>query len=120
VAKTKSEAEREANEIVENWVGAALLTGWAPGSAVFLTGADMIMTRQVADAFGVGVFNEKALANALGTAVGSTLVNTIIAELSGLIPGAGPVMKSGMMGAKAKLIGEATIEYFKDLSPLAS
>lgn len=101
-------------------MGAAILTGWVPGSAIFLTGADMIMARQVADAFGVGVFNEKALANAIGTAIGSAVANGAIAELVVFIPFVGPVMKSGMMGTKAKLIGEATIDYFKGSSPLSS
>ncbi|MEO0566044.1 MAG: hypothetical protein AAF125_28310, partial [Chloroflexota bacterium] len=36
----------------------------------------------------------------------------------GLVPVFGWAVKSGMMGAKAKVLGDAIIEYFKERSPL--
>lgn len=116
--KTKSQAEAEAQEIVENWVAGAVLTGWIPFSALFLAAADTIMIRQVADAFGVGVFDMDAVKAHLGGLVAATVGGGVVAEVTGWIPVVGWVAKSIGMGAKAKVIGEVVIEYFREQSPL--
>lgn len=117
--KTKAEAEREANRIVENWVAGAALTGWIPGSAIFLTGADALMIRRIADVFGVGVFDMSAVKAHLSGLAASAIGGAIAAEVFGWIPVIGWAAKSGAMSVKAKLIGEAVIEYFRDKSPLS-
>ena len=119
MAVTKQEAEKKAREIVSSWTGAAVLTGWIPGSVFFLTGADLVMARQVADAFGVGVFDENALAQHLGTVVASGVAGGVIAEGVGWVPLVGWAVKSAMMGVKARVIGDATIGFFRARSPLA-
>lgn len=116
--KTKQEAEAEARYIVSEWMATAVLTGWMPGSAVFLTGGDMIMARQVADAFGVGAFNSDALTATLGSAVAGGVAGGVIAEGVGFVPILGWAVKSAMMTVKAKVIGDAVILYFRELSPL--
>jgi hypothetical protein len=116
--KTLQQAEQKAREIVDNWAARAALTGWVPGSALFLAGADLVMARQVADAFGIGAFNEEALGGVIGSATIGGIVGGVIAEGVGWIPIGGWLVKSAMMAGKAKLIGEAVIEFFRDLSPL--
>lgn len=51
--RTKTEAETQAREIVNNWIAGAALTGWIPGSTIFLGAGDILMIRQVADTLGV-------------------------------------------------------------------
>jgi hypothetical protein len=118
--RTIQQAEQQAREIVDNWAAGAALTGWVPGSALFLAGADLVMARQVADAFGIGMFDEDALAATIGSATVGGVVGGVIAEGVGWIPIGGWLVKSAMMAAKAKVIGEAVIDYFRDLSPLAA
>jgi hypothetical protein len=107
--KTKSQAEAEAQEIVENWVAGAVLTGWIPFSALFLAAADTIMIRQV---------DMDAVKAHLGGLVAATVGGGVVAEVTGWIPVVGWVAKSIGMGAKAKVIGEVVIEYFREQSPL--
>ncbi|HEX8242917.1 MAG TPA: hypothetical protein VF541_05465 [Longimicrobium sp.] len=116
--RTKQEARKQAEEIVSDWAAGAVLTGWIPGSALFLAGADMIMTRKVADAFGVGTFDEDALAAVIGGALSGGFAGAVIGEGVGWIPFVGWAVKSAMMGAKAKLLGNTVIDYFYGLSPL--
>ncbi len=116
--KTKGQAEADARKIVDNWAAGALLTGWIPGSSLFLTGADMVMLRQVADTFNVNSFDEKSAFATIGAAAGSAVAGSAISEIVGFVPVVGWAIKSTMMGAKAKVLGEAIINYFRDLSPL--
>jgi uncharacterized protein (DUF697 family) len=115
---TKAEALDRAKEIVEGWSTTALLTGWVPGSALFLTGADMVMVKQVADVFGVDVFDEQAFLTSVGSTIASALGGAAITEVVGLIPVVGWAIKSLSMAAKARLIGDAVVDYFYKLSPL--
>lgn len=117
-AKTKEQAEKEAKEIVENWATGAFLTGWIPGSAFFLAAADVAMIRRVADVFGIPVFDMDAVKAHMGGIVASAVGGGIAAEFLGAIPVVGWFAKSVGMGIKAGLIGEAVIEYFRDISPL--
>lgn len=115
---TKTQATEKANEIVENWATGALLTGWIPGSAVFLTVADTLMIRRVADVFAVGVFDMDAVKAHLGGLVAAGVLGGVVAEVAGWIPVIGWVSKSLGMRAKALIIGEIVIEYFSEKSPL--
>ncbi len=115
--KTLAQAEREARELVNNWAAGALLTGWLPGSTLFLTGADFVMLTQVAQAFGIGAFDQEAALTTIGATVASGVTGSLIAEGVGLIPVVGWAVKSGIMSAKAKMLGDAVVEYFKKLSP---
>lgn len=118
MARTKSQARTTSEEIVNGWSWGALLTGWVPGSVLFLGAADMVMIRQVADVFGVGFFDEDALAAHLGGILGSAIGGGIASELLGAIPVLGWAFKSGGMALKAQALGQAVIEYFAERSPL--
>ena len=76
------------------------------------------MIRQVADAFGVGFFDESAIKAHLAGAAGAALGGSIAGEALNLVPGLGHIAKSVIMAGKAKVIGEVVIEYFSEKSPL--
>jgi hypothetical protein len=116
--KTKAQAEEKARKIVSDWVKGAVLTGWIPGSALILTGADYVMLEQVATEFEVQSFDKDNATQSIGTLAASGMAGGVIGETIGLIPVIGWAVKSGMMGMKAKIVGEATIEYFRKKSPL--
>ncbi|MEL6149619.1 MAG: hypothetical protein AAFV33_13150 [Chloroflexota bacterium] len=116
--KTKAQAETEARKIVSDWVKGAVLTGWIPGSALVLTGADYVMMEQVARTFEVGAFDKDHAMQSIGTLAASGAAGGVIGEAIGLVPVIGWAVKSGMMGAKAHLIGNAVIDYFKERSTL--
>jgi uncharacterized protein (DUF697 family) len=116
--RTKAEAQSRAEEIVSSWVTGAALTGWIPGSTIFLAGANMVMIRKVADTFGVGFFDEAAVKAHLGGVAGAAVGGSIAGEALTFIPLVGPILKAGALAGTAKLIGAAVIEYFYDESPL--
>lgn len=116
--KTLQDADREAKKLVANWTTLAAGTGWIPGSSLFLTGADIAMINQVADAYQVSAFDLEHLSGILGGAVGSAIGGVAIAEIIGAIPLVGWAVKSAGMAAKAKVIGDAVIYYFRERSKL--
>jgi len=118
IMRTKAEATTRAEAIVSNWTVGAALTGWIPGSTFFLAGADMIMIRQVADEFGVGVFDQSAIKAHLVGITGAAVGGSIAGEALHFVPIFGQIAKSAVMAGKAKLIGKAVIEYFYEKSPL--
>ena len=83
--KTLEAADREARELVNNWTTLAAGTGWIPGSAVFLTGADVAMINQVASAYEVNAFDTEHLKEILVGSVGSAVAGGVIAEVIGTI-----------------------------------
>ena len=116
--KTKKEAEIEARGVVNGWTAAALLGGWIPGSSLVFTGADLVMINQVAEAFNVKAFDQEAAMATIGGAIVSGTAGAVIAEGVGIIPVFGWAVKSAMMSAKARAIGEAIIDYFRNISTL--
>ncbi len=118
MAKTLQDADREARQLVANWTTGAALTGWIPGSAFFLTAADTAMIHQVASAYEVSAFDMDHLSGTLGGVVGSAIAGGVIAEVVGVIPLVGWAVKSAAMAAKAKVIGDAVIGYFRERSDL--
>jgi hypothetical protein len=116
--KTRSEARKHADALVEKWMKGAAVTGWIPGSVFFLGAADAFMIRQVAETFGVQGFDESAVKAHIGGVVGSAVGGAVAAEAAGLVPGIGWIAKSATMAVKAKLIGNAVIDYFEQHSPL--
>ena len=118
MSKTLQDADREAKKLVANWTTGAALTGWIPGSHFFLTAADTAMIHQVASAYDVSAFDMDHLTGALGGVVGSAIAGGLIAEAVGLIPLVGWAVKSAGMAAKAKVIGDAVISYFRERSEL--
>ena len=114
----RSEAEGKARAIVNTWVTGTALTGWLPGSSLVLGAGDMVMIRQVAEAFGIGVLDEDAVRAHFAGVYGSILGSMAAAEVAGLVPIFGWVAKSAMMAGKAKLIGDTVIDYFRERSPL--
>ena len=118
MSKSIQEADREARKLVTNWTTGAALTGWIPGSAFFLTAADTAMIHQVANAYGVNAFDMDHLLSTLSGTVGSAIAGGVIAEVVGVIPLVGWAVKSAAMAAKAKVIGEAVIKYFRERSEL--
>ena len=118
MSKTLQAADREAKKLVANWTTGAALTGWIPGSAFFLTAADTAMIHQVASAYEVSAFDMDHLSGTLGGVVGSAIAGGVIAEVVGVIPLVGWAVKSAAMAAKAKVIGDAVISYFRERSHL--
>ena len=118
MAKTLQDADREARQLVANWTTGAALTGWIPGSAFFLTAADTAMIHQVASAYEVSAFDMDHLSGTLGGVVGSAIAGGVIAEVVGVIPLVGWAVKSAGMAAKAKVIGDAVISYFRERADL--
>ncbi len=116
--KTLQDADRDARRLVANWTTGAALTGWIPGSAFFLTAADTAMIHQVAGAYQVNAFDMDHLLSILSGAVGSAIAGGVIAEVVGVIPLVGWAVKSAAMAAKAKVIGDAVIRYFRERSSL--
>ena len=118
MAKTLQDADRDARKLVSNWTTGAALTGWIPGSAFFLTAADTAMIHQVASAYGVNAFDMDHLLSIISGAVGSAIAGGVIAEVVGIIPLVGWAVKSAAMAAKARVIGDAVIKYFRERSNL--
>ena len=118
MAKTLQDADRESRQLVANWTTGAALTGWIPGSAFFLTAADTAMIHQVASAYEISAFDMDHLTGTLGGVVGSAIAGGVIAEVVGVIPLVGWAVKSAAMAAKAKVIGDAVISYFRERADL--
>ncbi len=118
MSKTLQDADREARKLVANWTTGAALTGWIPGSAFFLTAADTAMIHQVASAYGISAFDMNNLLSVLGGAVASAVAGGVITEVVGIIPIVGWAVKSAAMAAKAKVIGDEVIRYFRERSNL--
>lgn len=118
MSKTLQDADREARKLVANWTTGAALTGWIPGSAFFLTAADTAMIHQVASAYGISAFDMNNLLSVLGGAVASAVAGGVITEVVGIIPIVGWAVKSAAMAAKAKVIGDEVIRYFRERSDL--
>ena len=118
MTKTLQDADREARQLVDNWTTGAALTGWIPGSVFFLTAADTAMIHQVASAYEVSAFDMEHVQSILGGAVASAIAGGVISEVVGFIPVVGWAIKSAAMAAKAKVIGEEVIKYFRDRSDL--
>jgi uncharacterized protein (DUF697 family) len=114
---TKVDAERRARMLVDRWAKAALFTGWIPGSTIPLAGADVLMIRQVGEAFGIPAFDEDALKAHLGGVLGS-VAGGAVAEAVGFVPLVGWAVKSYTMHTKADALGKAVIDYFRQRSPL--
>ena len=118
MSKTLQDADREARKLVTNWTTGAALTGWIPGSAFFLTAADTAMIHQVASVYQINAFNMEHLLSTVSGAVGSAIAGGVIAEVVGVIPLVGWAVKSAAMAAKAKVIGDVVIRYFRERSDL--
>ena len=118
MSKTLQDADREARKLVANWTTLAAGTGWIPGSSLFLTGADIAMINQVANAYEVNAFDMNHLNGILAGAVGSAIAGGVIAEAVGFIPLVGWAVKSAGMAAKARVIGDTVINYFRERSDL--
>lgn len=114
---TKADAERRARRIVDNWAKANLFTGWIPGAGLALGAADMMMIRQVGDAFGIAAFDEDALKAHLGGVLGS-VGGAVLSEAIGAVPVVGWAVKAYALKVKAEALGTAVIDYFRQRSPL--
>ena len=116
--RTRADAEARAKRIVAGWAKTAYLTGWIPGAALALTGADIIMIRQVAAAFGIQVFDMESVKAHLGGLLASSVGGSVASEMMGVIPVVGWIAKSVTLGLKAEGLGKGVIDYFRARSPL--
>ena len=116
--KTLEDAEREAKRIIRNWTAGAAITGWVPGSAVFLTAADTAMIAQVAHAFEVKEIDMENVTVALGRALTGGATANYVAETLSFIPLAGWAIKGTAMAVKTHLVGYSVINYFRVRSKL--
>jgi hypothetical protein len=114
---SKGAAERRALKIVDRWAKTALFTGWIPGASIALGGVDMLMIRQVGEAFAIPSFDEDALKAHLGGVLGS-VAGAVAGEAVGMVPIVGWAVKSVALHLKADALGKAVIDYFKLHSPL--
>ncbi|MFL5381257.1 MAG: hypothetical protein ACJ8GN_01900 [Longimicrobiaceae bacterium] len=114
---TKADAERRARRIVDNWSKAALFTGWIPGASLALGAGDIMMIRQVGEAFAIPAFDMDALKAHLGGVMGS-VGGAAVAEVVGVVPLVGWAVKSYALKMKADALGKAIIDYFRQRSPL--
>jgi len=119
VRRTKREAYKRSNEIIKEWVTGTALIGWIPGSPACLGAGDIKMIRQVADVFGMNSFDEAAIKAHFTGIFDCILGGVTSAELVGLIPVAGWVVKSDTLVVKVRLIGDEVINYFNARSPLS-
>lgn len=95
--------------------GAYWMDSW---QRIFLAGGDLVMIKQVADAYEVSAYDMDHLKTTLGGVVGGAVAGGVISEVVGLIPVVGLLVKSGAMAAKAKVLGQAVIDYFRERSTL--
>jgi hypothetical protein len=114
---TREAAERRARKIVDRWAKTALLTGWIPGASLALGAVDMLMIRQVGEAFAIPSFDEDALKAHLGGVLGS-VAGAVAGEAVGMVPLVGWAVKSVALHYKADALGKAVIDYFRLHSPL--
>lgn len=118
MARTLSQADAEARKIIANWVTGAALVGWLPGSTLWLTAADTAMIHQVATVYEVSAFDMEHLTSTLTGTIASAIAGGVITEAVGFVPVIGWAIKSAAMAAKAKLIGDTILQYFRERSPL--
>jgi hypothetical protein len=109
------EAEGTAREFVNNASLGAFAVNWIPGSTVATCAIDWLMVTKVAEIFRVESYDRERF---LGTLAGAVSVKAST-ELLSLLPGVGWFAKGAMAMAITKCAGEATIEYFRQRSPLA-
>ena len=76
------------------------------------------MIHQVARAYDVDAFDMEHLKSTLSGAVGSAIAGGVIAEVAGMIPLAGWAVKSAAMAAKARVIGDVVIRFFRERADL--
>lgn len=111
---TRRAAEIQARTAVDQWSAAAVAISWLPGSTFGLAAADMSMIRNVAGCFGVGNFDtEAAVATIAASATGR-----YAAELLVFAGPLGLMIKAAIAAGITKAVGEKTISYFRNLSPL--
>ena len=118
--KTIEDAEREAKRIILRWTAGAAITGWVPGSAIFLTAADTAMIAQVARAFDVTEIDMENVTVAMGRALTGGATAGYVSETLSAIPLAGWAIKSAAMATKTHLVGYSVINYFRVRSKLPS
>lgn len=111
---TLREAENEARKIVNAWSAGAAAVGWVPGSMLILAGADVLLVKDVAKAFGVHSYNLEEVTAAISASASGKV---IAGELLSVIPVVGWAIKSGVAGGITKTVGEVLIAYMKDRSP---
>lgn len=116
--RTLQDADREARNIVSNWTTVGALAGWVPGSVLFLTGADIVMINQVANAYDVSAYDKDHLQEFLVGAVGGLVVGGVVSEAASFVPVIGWAVKGAGMAAKTKVIGQEVTKYFRERSPL--
>ena len=113
--RTLAQAESEAREVLDAWSIGAAAIGWVPGSMFALTGADIRIVRDIANAFCVEQYSFEEVSAALGATVAGKVV---AGEMLSLVPGFGWAVKAGVAAAVTKAMGETLISYFKERSPL--
>lgn len=111
---TLEEAEKKARVAVKNWTITATAVSWIPGSSIVLGGADLMLIKNVADAFEVKDYDVVTAMGATGAAAGGKM----LAESCSIVPVAGWIAKAVIAGGITKALGEALITYFKGQSPL--
>lgn len=118
MSRTLQDADRDARNVISNWTTVGALAGWIPGSTLMLTGADIVMINQVANAYDVSAYDKDHLTEFLTGAVGGLVVGGFVSEAASFIPIVGWAVKSAGMAAKTKVIGQEVKKYFRERSQL--
>lgn len=109
-----NDAEKKARSIVNKWSAGATAVGWVPGSMLALGAADFAMIQQVAETFEVKKYSTEQVVAMVSASFGGKL----LVEGLSFIPGPGWLLKAAVAGGVTKSMGEATIKYFRERSPL--
>lgn len=107
-------AELRSREIVNKWTRQTCFYGWIPGGNLVLGAADWTMINRIAQEFGVTNYSRDALVAAIGSALAAKWAS----EKLSFIPVLGWIAKGAIAVWVTRSLGNAMIEYFRDLSPL--
>ncbi len=116
-ASNKKEAREKAKEAINGWSLGFASVAWIPGSHYVMAAGDFTLVLQVGSIYGVEL--DKQQAAQIFTSVAAPLIGSKIAHsILDFIPILGWAIKSGVAFGVTKLVGEALIAHFEDVSPL--
>lgn len=116
-ASNKREARNKAKEAINGWSVGFASVAWIPGSHFVMAAGDIALVLQVGSIYGIEL-NKQAAAQ-IFTSVAAPLIGSKIAHtVLDFIPVLGWAAKSGVAFGVTKLVGEALIAHFEDVTTL--
>ena len=111
VARSKSEARRQASSAINKWALGFAAIAWVPGSHYAMGAGDIAMIRQVGAIFDVDV-NETEAAEIFTIVAAPLLGSKVAHSILDFIPVVGWGVKSAVAAGVTKAVGEGLIGYF--------